>query len=176
MFMPPSRTSLLMKLMTTGAAIVSKVESDPNERPADWAMLLVTAFSEFPNNAGRRRLPADIKGELASVTLLAICDQDTVPEVPGTISRIFRSTPGSLDLLANPPRSAAMDGSIPREIACVGWPSALEISLIARLSTVLSTESNIELAILPSFSGLGEAPQLRYLCCFRIFGWRRGFP
>ena len=42
---PPSRTRLLMKLMTTGAAMESNVAMAPDGKPDSRLMPLVTVFS-----------------------------------------------------------------------------------------------------------------------------------
>ena len=80
MVIPPSRTCLLMKLITTGAAMVSKVEIAPDDSPDSRLIAPVTVFSPLPNSAGSMRLPIAIKDEFGSVTLPAIWDQDTGPE------------------------------------------------------------------------------------------------
>ena len=83
MVIPPSRTCLLMKLITTGAAMDSKVEMAPDDNPDSRLMPLVTVFSPLPNSAGTMRLPIAIKDELGSVMLPAIWDQDTGPGMLG---------------------------------------------------------------------------------------------
>ena len=68
MVIPLSRTCLLMKLITTGAAMVSRVVIAPDGRPDSRPIAPVTVFSELPNRAGSMRLPIDKMGELGSVT------------------------------------------------------------------------------------------------------------
>ena len=53
---PPSRTRLLMKLITTGAAMESKVAIAPDGNPDSRLMPLVTAFSPPPNSPGQQAL------------------------------------------------------------------------------------------------------------------------
>jgi hypothetical protein len=109
-----------MKLITTGAAIVSKVEIAPDGRPDSLPIAPVTVFSEPPKRAGNMRLPIDIRDELGSVTPEASWDQEMGSELPETVSSILRNAPVSSDLLANPPKSAAIDVSMPRATDCSG--------------------------------------------------------
>src|SRR5260370_5932735 len=72
MVIPPSRTCLLMKVIATGAAMVSRVEIAPDDSPDSRLIALGTDFSLFPNSAGTMRWPIAIKDELGSVTLPSI--------------------------------------------------------------------------------------------------------
>jgi hypothetical protein len=136
-----------MKLITTGATMVSSVEEAPKGKPDARPIPLVTAFSPLPNIAGSKRLPAAIQDELGSETPLTIWDHGIVPVVLGTISRIPRSAVGLSDLPAKPLSNAAIDGSIPRETACSGCPRALATSVVVRVSIRFTIEWKIEAAI-----------------------------
>ena len=114
MVIPPSRTCLPMKLITTGAAMDSKVEIAPDDSPDSRLIAPVTIFSLFPNSDGTMRLPIAIKDEFGSVTLPAIWDHDTGPGMLETVSSILRNAPESSALLAKPAITVAIDASRPR--------------------------------------------------------------
>jgi hypothetical protein len=121
MFMPVSLMCLLMKPITIGAAMVSRLPVAPGDKLDARLMAFVTVFSPPPNKAESRLFPAVIQDEFGSDTAGAICDQDEPVRAPlGTISSIFRNMSGLSDLLARPLSKAANDGSIARETACVG--------------------------------------------------------
>jgi hypothetical protein len=147
---------LLIKLVTTGAAMVSRLEVEASGKLCARLIALVTVFSPDPNNAATRCLPEVIKDELGSAALEAICDQETVSGAPGAISSILFRKPVSPDLLARPPNMAATQDSKARETVCSGCAVARAASLTLRLSTVFNNEANIEVAIYPLFRSLGE--------------------
>src|SRR5580704_4983078 len=136
-----------MKLMTMGAAMAINVDVTPGPKP-DWALsALVTALSESPNRPDITRLPADSKGESGLVTLLAIWDPVTTPYVPGTRSKIFRRELGSSDFAANPPSTAAMEDSMPRETDCSDSPRVPAMPPRLDLSSMPTNDENIDISV-----------------------------
>jgi hypothetical protein len=133
-----------MKLITMGAAMAINVDVTLGRKP-DWALsALLTALSEFPNRPDITRLPADSKGEFGLATLLTIWDPVTSPNVPGTRSRILRREFGSSDFAAKPPRTAAMEDSMPRETDRSDSLRALAMPPRLGLSSIPSNVENIE--------------------------------
>src|SRR5262249_50204523 len=84
----------------------------------------------------------DIKGEFGSEAPSAIWDQMASPGHFGARSRSFLSESGSEDLLAIPPRTAAMADCMPCTTDGSDSPSAAAIPATLRLSKMLNSEVN----------------------------------
>jgi hypothetical protein len=72
MFIPSTRTFLLRKLITIAAAMANIVEAVLVRKPDAELTASVAAGCVFAKRRERRRLPPDIKGELASATAWVI--------------------------------------------------------------------------------------------------------
>src|SRR5215467_12133552 len=93
MFMPSARILLLKKLMTIGAAIVSKVDALPGARPLWHPSALAIVVPEEPKSSDTMLLPVAIIGEAVLERALTRCDPETSPKLPGRRSRILRNVP-----------------------------------------------------------------------------------
>jgi hypothetical protein len=131
--------------------MANNVEALPGSRPHSLLTAPITVLSEVPKRLDSTRFPPAIKAEFGLERPLARCDQETSPELPGIRSNILRRAPGSSVLPIIPPRTAAMDESIPRATDFSGSPSEFAISETPVLSGVCSNEASIDSDILHSF-------------------------
>src|SRR5215831_16564696 len=161
---PSTRTRLLRKLITIGAAKANNLEVVLAPMPDAVLTASVTAGPVFPKRPSSRRLPAEIKGESASEAARAIWVRVVSPVVLGARSNRLRNAPGSSDLEIMPPSTEAMEYFRPCQTDCSGAPNAPAIPPTLRESSMPNKDANKESAIyLPSY--IPSCAQLHHHLC-----------
>src|SRR5438309_4136908 len=113
MLIPSSRTLLLRKLMTIGAATANNDEILPVGREVPTPSAFVTRPAESPKSVPINRLPTASAGEPGSAIKLATFAHETLSVAGGASCNASRSTVGLLDLLAIPPSRVAIEDRRP---------------------------------------------------------------